>query len=289
MRKIYGVIEEYAEHNDIIFGICDADDLDGLNEDITDIPFYNGDFRARISPDAFLDGAKSIIVLGVKVDWTPIFDGLEQVMAPSVCGVDYHKRLRRIADGLVHKMLEVTNFNFKVQIDSGPLIERAFAIKAGLGFMGKNRCVINHKFGSFFNIALILVDIKIDNITKNIKLICNFCNECVMNCPANALSDDGNFDYRRCISYLTQKKGDLTEDEVSLMGSSIYGCDICQNVCPHNLGRIERHHRGEANDVLNKILAMDSEQFADNFMDSHFFWRGEKTIKRNCLVVLRKL
>ena len=283
------IIEEYAKLNNIIFGICDAADLEGLSGEITDIPFYKGDFRKRISPNAFLSGARSIIVLGVKTDRAPIFDDLEQVMAPSMSGMDYHKRLSRIADGLVHKMLEVTPFNFKIQVDSGPLIEREFAIKAGLGFAGKNKCIISHEFGSFFNIALIVVDIKIDNTANDIKVSCESCNNCIMACPANALSHDGKFDYRKCISYITQKKGTLSEEEMRLMGSSIYGCDICQNVCPHNLGHIEPGQKNAAGDVLNKILKMDSEQFVKNFKDTNFFWRGEETIKRNCSIVFRNM
>lgn len=282
------LIEEYALLNDIIFGICNADDLTGESEDIVNIPFFKGNFCGRVSPEAFLNGAKSVIVLGSKTDRTPVFEGLDQVMAASMSGVDYHNRLGAIAQGLVSKMLERVPFNFKIQLDTGPLIERSFALKAGLGFVGLNRCIINHEIGSFFNIALIVVDIGLDSTQQNDVPVCEGCGKCISACPGKALSTT-KFDYTRCISYLTQKKGVLTEEEMNLIGASIYGCDICQNVCPHNSIDEALRQNGDAAEVIKNILKMSRSQFNENFRASNFFWRGKSIIKRNCLIVLRNL
>lgn len=283
------IIEEYAKLNNIIFGVCDAHDLEGMGEEILNIPFFNGDFRDRVSPQASLTGAKSIIVLGVEVNKKSIFEGLDCVVAASMSGMDYHKRLRTIAQNLVDLMLKQAEFNYKIQIDSGPLAERALAVKAGLGFSGKNQCVISHKFGSFFNIALIIVDIGLDYTMQMGKLTCEKCDTCMISCPASALGHNGNFDYTKCISYLTQKKGALTDYEAALIGTSIYGCDICQNVCPHNARHAVRSPKEVTAKTLNRILKMDNTQFEECFKDSHFFWRGQATINRNCLIAIDNL
>lgn len=288
MNEIHKIIEEYARLNGIIFGICDADDLAGLDESITDIPFFRGSFYDRISPRTFLNGAKSVIVLGVKTDMTPIYEGLDQVMAPSMCGVDYHIKLNVIANDLVSKLSEVIHFNYKIQVDSGPLIERAFAIKAGLGFKGKNGCVISPVLGSFFNIALIVTDIYFEKTMHNFILTCNLCNKCVNVCPTQALSCN-SYDYKKCISYITQNKGDLTEEEKSWMSASIYGCDICQSVCPHNSDYNAEIQTEQKVEILTKIIEMKTKQFNEIFKSSNFIWRGRNTIKRNCIVLMENL
>ena len=287
------VIEEYANLNDIVFGICSADDLTGLCEHILDIPFNSGNFRDRISPGTFLSGAKSVIVLGAGIDKMPVFNGIDSVMAISMSGQDYHKRLNDVSNGLVTKMLDESEFNYKIQIDSGPLIERSFALKSGLGFIGNNRCIITNRFGSFFNIALIVVDIEIEPTAQLSKITCEGCNKCTDACPTKAL-DGSKFDYSRCISYLTQKKGCLTDEEISLLksGASIYGCDICQNACLHNSDRIQeknKYSKEYQEEVLTKICEMSSKQFSYNFKDSNLFWRGKSTIQRNCKILLQGL
>jgi len=283
------IIEEYAKSKGIIFGVCDGANLEGSSEDIVNIPFFKGHFYDRISPRIFLHGAKSVIVLGVKTDRAPIFEGLEQIMAPSLSGTDYHKRLMSIAKELTSKMLEYADFNFKIQVDSGPLIERAFAMKAGIGSIGKNNFIISHKLGSFFNIALIVTDIEIENTPPSNPLSCEGCNLCLICCPTKALGQNGQYDYNKCISYLTQKKEALTEDEMVMIGISIYGCDICQSICPYNSFDITLNQKDKAEKVLKKILDMDSNQFRENFKDSNFFWRGDGIIKRNCSIALNNL
>ena len=288
MSDIRRLIEEFAKHNDIIFGICDADDLVGLDESILCIPFFKGDFRDRISPSAFLNGAKSVIVLGAKVDMTPIFEGLNQVMAPSMSGVDYHIRLKAITNDLISKLKECAEFDYKVQIDTGPLIERAFAIKAGLGFRGKNGCVINPVFGSFFNIALIVTTLDIKTKLQSSTLSCHLCNKCVNICPSNAINDNG-VDYASCISFLTQKSGELTQKESDLIVSSIYGCDLCQSICPYNTHYNFKAQKENARYALEKILNMSNKEFSDTFKNSNLFWRGKTTIQRNCSISIKNL
>jgi len=290
MSKLNEAIEEFALSENIAFGICAADNLDNIEGDISNIPFFKGNTLERISPGRFLPGAKSLIVLAVAVERTAAFEGLDLIMAPSLCGIDYHKRLRLIADELISKLLEIKNFSYKIHIDSGPLLERAFALKAGLGVIGKNNCLINSRFGSFFNLALIVSDLElIKNTAKSTDLLCINCHNCINSCPTKALSTDGSFDYKKCISYLTQKKGKLNEWEQKMIGTTIYGCDICQSVCPKNTPFNLPERKKSKEVVLRQILEMSKERFSLEFKESSFFWRGPSVIKRNCRIALNNM
>ena len=296
VHNLHSLIYEYAKARGIIYGICNADDLEGVSDEVLNIPFFRGGMIERISPRMFLAGAKSIIVMGVKVERAPVFEGLDRVMAASLCGADYHKRLKCIARELTSKMLESIEFKFRIQIDSGPLIERAFALRAGLGFIGKNKNLISPEFGSFFNIGLIVTDIEMNALKaasasepalrKYRLLNCGGCDLCLLSCPTKALGEGGRFDYSRCISYLTQKKGVLSECEAAAVGVSIYGCDICQTVCPHNLPFDVSISKESTQRVLKNILDMDEGLIAYKLKDSCLLWRGPAFIRRNAAIAL---
>ena len=296
------VIRRYAANHNLIYGICNAADLDiEAYGDICNIPFFHGNGLDRISPKRFLDNAGSVIVIGAGIELKPIIQGLEHIMAPSLSGEDYHKKLRVKAEGLVQAMLEEATFNYKIQVDSGPLMEIAFAEKAKLGFVGRNKSLISEKFGAFFNIGLIVADVEIENAhSHNDKCLCSDsgnsqkcptnCRKCSLNCPTKALGNAGDFDYEKCISYLTQKKGSLSKSEMKAIGVSIYGCDICRNTCPYNPGMShEEGHFTQKKELLIKILNMGKSQFEKTFANSNFLWRGKTTIQRNCLIALYNL
>ena len=372
------IIKEYADSYNLIYGICDGNDL-GLEfyGDVCDIPFFRGEVLDRISPKRFLDNAGSVLVIGAEIENKPLIPGLENIMAPSASGADYHKRLNSLAEGMALAMLERRDFNYKIHVDSGPLMETAFAMKAGLGFQGMNKGIISEKFGAFFNIALIVTDLRIEDIfsaegetenahnggknfrehAKNFSKCAQDCRKCAQNCPADAFDgEDGfdyrkcitylksemeiedifsaegetenaqnsgknfrkhaknfskcaqdcrkcaqnypsgafdgedGFDYRKCISYLTQKKGVLSENEMRVIGVSIYGCDICRNVCPYNSRRAQAGEKtGGERELLIRILNMGKSEFEKTFENSNFAWRGRTTIRRNCLIALYNL
>jgi len=300
------IIRECAEAHNLIFGICDGRDLDmELFGDVCDIPFFHGESLDRISPKRFLDNAGSVIVIGSKIEHKPIVKGLDYIMAPSLSGGDYHRKLQALAKGLACAMNKQIKFNYRIQVDSGPLMEVAFAVKAGMGFAGMNKSIISEKFGGFFNIGLIVTDLEIAEIFAldggNNAQICTephkserkcpkSCGKCTKSCPTGALGDDGSFNYEKCISYITQKKGVLSEAEMMAMGVTIYGCDICRSVCPGNSsGFAAQGDFSEKTELLHRILAMGKKEFENTFGGSNFFWRGKTTIQRNCLIALYNL
>jgi len=172
-------------------------------------------------------------------------------------GRDYHKVLRRQLQALVRAVEDELGekLEFRVFSDSVPLLERAIAAKAGLGFIGKNSMLIRYKSGSFFFISEILWNLKIvKSQNKPILHIqdnnCGSCTLCKDQCPTEAIVDDYKIDARKCISYLTIEKRDaLSEWERRALGEWVFGCDICQEVCPFNYQTLNRKDKADLIDL----------------------------------------
>lgn len=196
-------------------------------------------------PSHLLEGCKSVLVVGLNY-----FQKAEQPATGKVSiyagGRDYHKVVRK-------KLKEVASWaNERYQglctricVDSAPIMERDFAQLAGLGWFGKNTCLINTKRGSFFFIGCLLLNQKfVPDVQSNGG--CGTCRACIDACPSGALIfQDGDavarLDSNRCISYLTiEHRGAFTRDQSTLLNGWMFGCDICQTVCPFNQPR--DHH-----------------------------------------------
>lgn len=192
-------------------------------------------------------------------------------------GRDYHK----VIGGMIRRLIRllckeggVTPSDFKWWVDYGPFAERAFAEKAGLGFIGKNGLLISRKFGSWLFLAEIVtsLDLEPDDQYAMNHGRCGTCRRCIDACPTGAIVGDGVVDARRCISYLTIERPTRIPAELApLMGDAIFGCDICQEVCPHNGRALLTRHRdltparglGEMLDA-RRVLAMNTrEQFLE--------------------------
>jgi len=210
-----------------------------------------GDLRA--DPRTLLPGAKSIICLG-KLYNTERPLSTEQAntsqgwISRYAWGLDYHDLLRPPLEALVQKLTQLNGapFDFKICIDTAPLLERSYARAAGLGWIGKNTCLINQHHGSWFFLAELLVDLELapDNPVAD---RCGSCTRCIQACPTSAIVPNpaGGFDIdaRLCISYLTiEERGPVPAETASLQGQHVFGCDICQDVCPWNW----RAHRNQA-------------------------------------------
>lgn len=287
-------VKTFIEENNLIYGICSAERMDYLEPILKDkvVPFVNYDVEMRINPRLTLDSAKSIIVLGmgykkslkVKLD-----DELRGNISFGAIGTDYHIKLSKYLEelGLVLEK-EYENVEYKYFVDNGPLVDREIAKKAGIGCVGKSGNLISKKLGSFFFIGYMITNLKLD--FNNIKIedysLCNNCNRCILACPGKALCGNGKMNYKNCVSYITQKKGDLTDIESHTIKNSIYGCDICQLVCPYNKNVISEDI--EELDIkhpkLEEFLNLSKKEFNNKYGNSAMAWRGMNTLKRNAII-----
>lgn len=196
----------------------------------------------RSRPERLVPG--TIRVISVRMDYLPetqpkISKALENPVTAFISryalGRDYHKVMRKRLQQLADKIQQSTGeFGYRVFVDSAPVLEKALAQKAGLGWIGKHSNLINRKAGSWFFLGEIYTDLPlpVDQQTPN---HCGECTACIEICPTQAIVAPYQVDARRCISYLTiELKGSIPEELRPLIGNRIYGCDDCQLVCPWN-------------------------------------------------------
>lgn len=172
----------------------------------------------------------------------------------------------------------------EVFADIGPEVDRLLAYNAGLGFYGKNHMLINNDLGSFFFIGYIMCDLSLESDSPLGKS-CIGCNKCIESCPGGALGE--RFQLDRCASHISQKKGDLAEHEIAILKKSnlIFGCDICQRVCPHN-NISPKPMKEFTEDLIHSLSVYDLEnlsnrEFLRKYKNRAFSWRGRNVLVRN--------
>ncbi len=177
-----------------------------------------------------LDGARSIVAAAFSYYNHPPREPLR--WARYALGEDYHDVVRRRLSAVADEITARTGAACRVCVDTAPLRERYWATKAGVGFIGLNNLLIVPGAGSWCVLGFILTTLPLDPDTPDTRG-CDGCGRCIAACPGHALDGQGGMDARRCMSYLTiEYRG----DEIPPLGTRIYGCDICQEVCPHNAG-----------------------------------------------------
>ena len=256
----------------------------------------------RSDPRNVLAGAKSLIMLGV--NYGPGTANEDQaIWARYALHRDYHDTLKPglVAAGKVlEDELNLSSSEYRYYVDTGPVLERNWAAAAGLGFTGKNAMLISREYGNWLILAGILVSAEIPSdppVSRKIEShpvgsLCGSCTACLDACPTDALTAPGVLDARRCISYQTiENKGIIPRDLRAAIGSRIYGCDICAEVCPWNRfaqkaksGLIEaRPHINELR--LREILQLSPESFAAIFKGTPIKRLKLRGLLRNaCLV-----
>lgn len=199
----------------------------------------HGDKRSR--PADLVPGTLRVISVGLDYGrdpdeaWATLKDGERAYVARYALGRDYHKlmrnRLQKLADRIA---TEIGPFGFRVFVDSAPVLERALARNAGLGWIGKHTCLIDKDGGSWFFLGEIYVDLPLP-MDPPATSHCGTCTRCIDVCPTQAIIAPYRLDARRCIAYLTiEHEGAIDEDLRPLIGNRIFGCDDCQLVCPWN-------------------------------------------------------
>ncbi len=201
-------------------------------------------------------------------------------------GMDYHLVTKKVLSS-VAKSLDLADY--QIHADIGPEIERTLAVEAGLAFVGKNGLAINDKYGSYFFIGYIACNADFELSAPNTKT-CMGCNKCINACPGGALGDSFNCD--RCLSAITQKKGDLTpwEQELIRKNGMVFGCDICQEVCPHNrdidFTSISEFSKNRICNISSEDMeGLTNKTFKEKYGDRAFAWRGKAVLERNINII----
>ena len=192
----------------------------------------------RYDPRLLVEGTKSIVT--VLYNYFPkqqIGDNDRYKIAKYAYGADYHDVLKRKMRQLLERIESQTGKleGTRVFVDSAPVLDRAWAVRCGLGFIGKNTTLIHPKKGSFFFIGHLFLPIELTETGRELTNRCGRCTKCLDACPTRALEAPFHLDARKCISYLTiESKGSLDNYDPKTFKGWMYGCDICQDVCPYN-------------------------------------------------------
>lgn len=277
---------------------------------------------ARVAP-----WAKSVIVCAINYNTAHPYSTQVQPKAASRGWIsryawaheDYHdsvlRRLQRVeadlrnfADVAGHQQMHAgSTLQLRSYVDTGPLVERVYAKHAGIGWIGKNTCIINQQLGSWLFLGVILTSLEFSNgdfanrdfpedeLTADLPAPdrCGTCTRCITACPTQAIVAPGELDARLCISYLTiEKRGEIPEDLRARMGRHVFGCDICQDVCPWNrkapvTSATEFEARGGlVNPPLDWLAEMQPEEFREVFSGSPVRRAKLSGLRRNAVIAM---
>lgn len=227
-------------------GISKAEKIDGFSQKYHEwlkagyhagMDYMERNIEKRENPKILVEEAKSVISL--LTSYYP--EQKQPVNIPQIAkyayGVDYHfvikDMMRQLWDFIAEQFPEL---NGRIFVDSAPVPDKYWAVKSGLGWIGKNSCLINKKTGSFVFISELIINIELDYDNSFTKNYCGTCTKCIDACPTNAIVSEGKIDSNRCISYQTiENKTDIIPAELKgKFSNRLFGCDICQDVCPWN-------------------------------------------------------
>jgi len=224
--------------------------------------YMENHFDLRIDPQKLVPGAKSVITLLKNYSQSEQQDTDTPLIAKYAWGKDYHEIIRNqlylFLDGIKKNIGDVNGRGF---VDSAPVLERAWAQKSGLGWIGKNGNLINKSQGSFFFIATLIVDLELTIDSPMAKDYCGSCTKCIDHCPTEAILNNKVIDGSKCISYFTiELKDALIPDQMKgKFQNWVFGCDTCQDVCPWN--RFSKPHSEKGFKPIHEILHLKKEDW----------------------------
>lgn len=260
--------------------------------------FEEENIELRTEPTLLLEEAASIIAIAVaypsRMENAPT--GKKGARRGIFCraswGTDYHtvlrEKLKEIEGFLVER---VPGIKFRSMVDTGELVDRAVAERAGIGWSGKNCSIITPEFGSYVYLGEMITNIPFAP-DEAIEDQCGECTLCIDVCPTGAIVQGGQLDSNRCVAFQTQTKGFLPDAFREKIGNRIYGCDTCQTVCPKNKGKKNWLHAAFepepelAKPLLAPLLSMTNKEFKSQFGHMSGSWRGKKPIQRNAIIAL---
>ncbi|HOG06020.1 MAG: tRNA epoxyqueuosine(34) reductase QueG [Paludibacter sp.] len=217
-----------------------------------DMHYMERNFEKRIDPRVLVPGCKTVVVVLLNYHPEKTQDPqLPKIAKYAYSNTDYHLVIKDKLLQLEHIITEtygsdcVSETHQHIFTDSGPVFEKRWAEKAGLGWIGRNKLLVTKKFGSSISIGILMLNVEVESDHKPVPFSCGHCTKCVDACPTGALSDS-NMDARKCISYLTvEAKSPIPEDLKNKLNGWIVGCDVCINVCPWNKRFAHPHNHPE--------------------------------------------
>jgi epoxyqueuosine reductase len=253
--------------------------------------------EAYAGPEHVLPGVRSVVMLGMNyrtADPPPVQPGQGRVARYAWGTGDYHdllcERLRRLADWL---HAERPGCRTRGVVDTAPLLERDFARLAGLGWFGKNTMLINKRLGSWLFLAALLTDVELPPDAPHDTAHCGTCTRCLDACPTDAFPEPYVLDATRCISYLTiELRGPMPAELQSGVGDWLFGCDVCNDVCPWNRkAPVSRERAFQPQEALypanpSEFISMSEAEFAARFGSTPLARPGLDGMRRNAEVVL---
>jgi len=251
----------------------------------------------RSDLQAHFPWARSVLVVADSYYSETHFSEKSLCFSKYAFGVDYHKIVTEKLQNILNSLIKVDrNMMGKIYVDTGPILEKAFAEQAGLGWIGKNSNFIVNNVGSFCFLGILILNIALES-SPVVKNRCGNCTKCLDACPTGAIIKPGAVDSRKCISYLTiEKKGAFSDREAKLLNNWLYGCDICQEVCPWNkkwssktreiryLDRISRLDRSR-----DEWLKLTAEEFDCLFNNSSLKRLKYERFRRNLMALNPKV
>ena len=250
-------------------------------------------------PEALLPGARTIIGLGTVYQYrapeAPDGERPHGRVARYAWGRDYHDVIRPRLHAVAQTIEQVTGSQTRcrVFVDTGPLVDRAAAVRAGLGFIGKNTCLLTGRHGSYLVLSAILTTAELP-ADPFVDHNCGSCRACIDACPTEAILGPGKLDATRCISYLTiEHRGAIPQELRPQMRDWVFGCDVCQEVCPWNRARRQVEHpefqategAGSSLDLID-LLGLDDAAFRARFRGTPLTRPKRAGLLRNAAVAL---
>ncbi|MBM7622558.1 tRNA epoxyqueuosine(34) reductase QueG [Sporohalobacter salinus] len=262
--------------------------------------FVKSDLDLITDPKQVLPTAKSVIVTAIsyKVDINQVPNlkkDLRGKLSKFAWGEDYHNvigsKLDQLRAFLNKKDPTVETKKF---VDTAPTVDRALARRAGIGWQGKNCSIIHEEYGSWIFIGGIITNLKLET-DMPIKNKCKGCQKCIEACPTGALEEPYVLNSSKCLGYITLSKGYIENEKRKAMGTRLWGCDTCQDVCPYNQEAKSGNHvefqpqTVEHYPRLPTLLTLTNKEYKEKFSSTAMNWRGKRPIQRNAAIIMGNL
>lgn len=251
----------------------------------------------RADPRRILPQTRSVLVVGVSyagaLHLPP--QPLHGRVSRYAWGEDYHRWLLSRLQALVDRLRDnLGDFPARCYVDTGPILERDWARRAGLGWLGKNTTLIHPRLGSYVFLGVALVGVELPTTPPESLPTCGTCTRCLEACPTGALVAPWELDARRCLAYLTiEHRGAIPKALRPALGTRLFGCDVCQSACPWNREPLQAHVEAtpppEAQLYLPELLTLDAESFRARYRRSPIWRATPQGLARNAAVALGNL